>query len=96
MYTLCLLFLLFLCYSIIGWMIECLCVTYLEKRIVLDRGFLLGPYCPIYGCGGVLAHLLLTRYQEDPITLFILAAVGASILEYVTSYVMEKLFNAKW
>ena len=96
MYTLCLLFLLFLCYSIIGWMIECLCVTYLEKRIVLDRGFLLGPYCPIYGCGGVLAYLLLTRYQGDPITLFILAAVGASILEYVTSYFMEKIFKARW
>ena len=85
-----------LCYSIIGWMIECLCVTYLEKRIVLDRGFLLGPYCPIYGCGGVLAYLLLTRYQEDPITLFILAAVGASVLEYVTSYFMEKIFKARW
>ncbi len=96
MHTLCLLFLLFLCYSIIGWMIECLCVTYLEKRIVLDRGFLLGPYCPIYGCGGVLAYLLLTRYQEDPITLFILAAVGASVLEYVTSYFMEKIFKARW
>ena len=96
MHTLCLLFLLFLCYSIIGWMIECLCVTFLEKRIVLDRGFLLGPYCPIYGCGGVLAYLLLTRYQEDPITLFILAAVGASVLEYVTSYFMEKIFKARW
>ena len=96
MHILCLLFLLFLCYSIIGWMIECLCVTYLEKRIVLDRGFLLGPYCPIYGCGGVLAYLLLTRYQEDPITLFILAAVGASVLEYVTSYFMEKIFKARW
>ena len=77
-------------------MIECLCVTYLEKRIVLDRGFLLGPYCPIYGCGGVLAYLLLTRYQEDPITLFILTAVGASVLEYVTSYFMEKIFKARW
>ena len=96
MYTLCLLFLLFLCYSIIGWLIECLYVTYREKRLALDRGFLLGPYCPIYGCGGVLAHLILGRYQGDPIVLFILAVVGASILEYVTSYILEKIFKARW
>lgn len=96
MYTVCLVFLLFLCYAIIGWMIECLCVSFMNKKIVLDRGFLIGPYCPIYGYGGVFMYLFLTRYQNDSITLFILAAVGASILEYVTSYLMEKIFKARW
>ena len=96
LYKICLLFLLFICYSILGWMVECLAVSFEEKKITLDRGFLIGPYCPIYGYGGLIFYIFLTKYQDDLLTLFILAAVGASVLEYVTSYAMEKLFKARW
>ena len=75
---------------------ECAFCSYNQKKLVYDRGFLIGPYCPIYGWGGIAIYLLLSKYENDPITLFVLAAVGASVLEYVTSYLMEKMFKARW
>lgn len=75
---------------------ECAFCSYIQKKLVHDRGFLIGPYCPIYGWGGIAIYLLLGKYENDPITLFVLAAVGASVLEYVTSYLMEKMFKARW
>ncbi len=88
-------FLLFLIYSIIGWLIEVVNVSWIEKRFV-NRGFLMGPYCPIYGVGGLLSYLLLRKYLDDPLALFMMSILIFSILEYVTSYLMEKLFKARW
>lgn len=82
-------------YSIIGWAMEVVIVGIGTKKVV-NRGFLIGPYCPIYGSGSVLMILLLAKYKDDPITMFILAALICSILEYITSYIMEKLFKARW
>ncbi len=89
-------FLLFFSISIAGWCVETVFCSCWEKRLNLNRGFLIGPYIPIYGCGGLLAILLLNRYYDDPIVVFILALVAFSALEYFTSYIMEKLFNARW
>lgn len=88
-------FLLFIFYSFIGWIIEIINELITEKRYV-NRGFLIGPYCPIYGCGVILVILLLNRYLNDPVVLFIMAVVICSILEYFTSYIMEKIFKARW
>lgn len=88
-------FLLFLIYSIIGWLIEVVNVSWIEKRFV-NRGFLMGPYCPIYGVGGLLCYLLLRKYLDDSLALFMMSISIFSILEYVTSYLMEKLFKARW
>lgn len=96
LYNICFLFSLFIIYSVIGWISECIFCSIEWKKFVRNRGFLIGPYCPIYGFGGLCSYLILDKYYNDPITLFILAAVGASILEYVTSYCMEKLFKARW
>ncbi|MDD6223889.1 MAG: putative ABC transporter permease [bacterium] len=95
-YEICCVSFLFISYSFIGWILECICCTIEWRKFVCDRGFLIGPYCPIYGFGGVAVYLILSRYYYDPFTLFILAAVGASVLEYVTSYLMEILFKARW
>lgn len=89
------LFLLFLIYSCIGWLIEVTFVSIDSKRFV-NRGFLIGPYCPIYGTGGLAISILLKKYVNDYIVTFVLSAVIASILEYITSYIMEKLFKARW
>ena len=88
-------FLLFLIYSIIGWLIEVVNVSWIEKRFV-NRGFLMGPYCPIYGVGGLLSYLLLRKYLDDPLALFMMSILIFSVLEYVTSYLIEKLFKARW
>lgn len=67
-----------------------------ELKKFINRGFLIGPYCPIYGWGCILIILLLNKYTNDPLVLFIMAIVICSILEYFTSYFMEKLFKARW
>ena len=88
-------FLLFLIYSFIGWSIEVV-GKLIEKHRFINRGFLIGPICPIYGWGCLFMILLLTRYKGDPIVLFWMAILICSILEYFTSYFMEKLFHARW
>lgn len=88
-------FLLFISYSVIGWIMETVLKSIEYKKLV-NRGFLIGPYCPIYGCGALLMTFLLQGYAEDPIVLFVFNIIICSILEYFTSYVMEKIFKARW
>lgn len=88
-------FLLFISYSVIGWIMETILKTIEYKKFV-NRGFLIGPYCPIYGCGALLMTFLLQGYAEDPIVLFVFNIIICSILEYSTSYIMEKIFKARW
>ena len=87
--------LLFFIYSIGGWLMEVI-GKLIEKRKFVNRGFLIGPYCPIYGHGAILITILLQKYIDDPIALFIMGVVVCSILEYLTSYFMEKIFHARW
>ena len=89
------LFILFLIYSFIGWLLEVTCKL-IQKGKFINRGFLIGPWCPIYGTGCVLLTLLLDKYKTNPLLLFIMAIIICSILEYMTSYIMEKIFKARW
>ena len=88
-------FLAFLLYSFLGWGMEVLLTLFRDKKFV-DRGFLLGPYCPIYGYGCILIVLLLRNYTDNFLVLFILAMVICMALEYLTSYFMELIFKARW
>lgn len=85
----------FVIYSIIGWLMETTMVFIHTKKFI-NRGFLIGPYCPIYGFGAILMILYLTQYKDNILTVFILGAVTCSILEYLTSYFMELLFKTRW
>ncbi len=88
-------FILFIIYSILGWSLEVLLSLYEHKRFV-NRGFLIGPYCPIYGAGSILLTLLLTNYENNIIILFILSMVICGILEYFVSFILEKIFKLRW
>lgn len=88
-------FLYFFIYSFGGWVCECIYCSIPAKKFI-NRGFLYGPYCPIYGFGALLVTLLLDGYLSNPLLVFLLGMLLTSILEYVTSYVMEKLFHKKW
>lgn len=68
----------------------------IEKRKFVNRGFLIGPYCPIYGCGVVLITILLQKYHDDIPATFFLSILICGTLEYLTSYIMEKIFKARW
>ena len=87
-------YLLFWFFSILGWILEVVICSICDKRLV-NRGFLIGPYCPIYGFGSLIM-LFLTPYKDHLLTCFILALVLCSFLEYFASFLMEKLFKIRW
>ncbi len=87
-------FILFMLYSIFGWICEEI-VTFDSKKGFINRGFLLGPYCPIYGFSAIFMTLILNRFS-NLLAIFFLALIICSTVEYLSSYVMEKMFNARW
>ncbi len=88
-------FLVFIMYSIVGWVMEVI-ATYPDTKTFVNRGFLIGPYCPIYGWGYLIITLLLKKFMDEPIALFFLIVIVCSFVEYITSYLMEKMFHARW
>lgn len=87
--------LMFLLYSFLGWIMESIYCMIIDKKFV-NRGFMIGPVCPIYGVGCLLIIIFLKKYENDPIILFCMAVIVCSILEYFTSYIMEKIFKTRW
>ena len=87
--------LLFFTGAFLGWVMEVVCKLIQFGRFI-NRGFLIGPYCPIYGFGAVLVTALLTPFSASPPAVFVLAMAVCGTLEYLTSYSMEKLFHARW
>ncbi len=88
-------FLLFITYAFFGWLMEVICKLIQEKRFI-NRGFLIGPYCPIYGWGALAITILLKKYLDDPIALFFMSVIICSVIEYLTSYILEKKYHARW
>lgn len=85
----------FVLYSFLGWIWESCFVSFQNKRWI-NRGFLNGPFIPLYGFGATLIYMVIFPIQERPTYVFVIGMLFATVLEYVTSYVMEKLFHAKW
>jgi uncharacterized membrane protein len=87
---------LFFIYSIIGYLCEIFYCWFKNKYKFQDTGFLYGPYCPIYGFGALIIIFFLKRYENDMLILFITSMIYTSVLEYITSFLMEKIFGNKW
>lgn len=85
----------FITYAFLGWVLEVLYHLYKQKRFV-NRGFLNGPLCPIYGVTSVLLILFLTPVSENILYVFVGGAIIASLLELITGYLLEVFFNTKW
>lgn len=96
MYKIICCFMIFLVYSIIGYLCEITAVSLEQKKVVLSRGYLIGPIIPVFGFGGLLISCCLYEYQDNPLTLFILGTVYCCILEYITSFLMEKIYGLRW
>ena len=89
--------LIFFTYSIAGCCMEVFRIFFNPKyKKFVNRGFLIGPYLPIYGWGVIGITIFLRKYSNDILVLFFLSIVVCGILEYITSFSMEKLFNARW
>lgn len=86
----------FFFYSAVGWLFESIYCSIGEKKLI-NRGFLTGPICPIYGKGAlVMALLLYNPFRDKPMVVFFLGMVFCDMVEYASSFIMEKLFNARW
>ena len=85
----------FIIYAFLGWCTE---VSYaaLDTGKFVNRGFLNGPYCPVYGCGVVIVVAILTPLKSNLLILFIGSFFLTSVLEYVTGFILEKAFHNKW
>lgn len=87
-------FLIFVVYSFAGWVLEVILSLVYRKKFI-NRGFLVGPICPIYGTGAIALALLL-KPDESLVAIACVAMVGGAALEYSASFIMEKLFRVRW
>ncbi len=85
----------FFIFSICGWIYESTFVSIRTGKPV-NRGFLVGPMLPLYGTGATLVYLILRPVSHIPSLLYAAGMLVATILEYITSYLLEKIFHAKW
>ena len=90
--------LLFFAYALLGWCIE-VTLKYFQFHRFINRGFLTGPWLPIYGSGAVLITLAvdgLAPLESSIGTTFALSFVLCGTVEYLTSFVLEKRYHARW
>ena len=85
----------FFIYSFMGWALEVTCKLVTDRKFV-NRGFLLGPICPIYGYSMVVLTLLIGTGDKDILSIFLKSILVCASIEYVTSFVLEKMFKARW
>jgi uncharacterized membrane protein len=86
----------FFIYSFLGWIFECIVMSFEEKTIVTNRGFIRGPLCTIYGVGALGAYFLFQPIAHNRLMLFIMGAVVATLFEMLVGKLMMKLFGELW
>lgn len=86
---------LFFIYSFLGWLWET-CFVSLKNGKYVNRGFINGPFCTIYGFGALAVYLILKPVSDSILCLFFGGIVVATVLEYVTAVLMESIFHTSW
>ncbi len=95
MYQISLLFMKFILFSVIGYVAEMIFCAIIDKRIT-NRGFFCGPIIPIYGVGSLALIWILKPFMHNVFLVILLGMVVTGAIEYITSYVLEKIFHNKW
>ena len=85
----------FMFYAVVGWCVEVIYHAVTTGKFI-NRGFLNGPVCPIYGVGAVIVILLLTPLEENLLLLYAGSVLLTSVLEFMTGFVLEKIFHQRW
>lgn len=85
----------FMIYSMIGWLVESIYMSICNRKIT-NRGFAKGPFCPIYGFGGVLGYLILNPLQGKYIELYVAGAIIATMFEFIVGKLMLAVFGELW
>jgi len=85
----------FIIYSFTGWLIE---ITYMffTQGTFINRGFLYGPFCPVYGFGALILITFLKPRNQNVIWIFFASFILTSILEYFTGFLLETAFGKTW
>ncbi len=85
----------FFIYGFLGWCTEVAFAAFKEHHFV-NRGFLNGPICPIYGFGVSNVILFLTPFQDNLLLLYLVSTIVVTALEWLTGFLLEKLFHSRW
>lgn len=85
----------FFIYGFVGWCLESAIVS-LDQKMLVNRGFLRGPLLPLYGCGATVMLLVCLPVKYNPVLVYLCGMAGATVLEYVTGWLMETLFKTKY
>jgi len=85
----------FFMYSFLGWVMETCYVAIVDRKFV-NRGFVNGPVCTIYGFGALAVYFILKPFENNILILFIMGIIVPSILEYFTGWLMEIIFKTTW
>ena len=94
-YTICRYFVWYILYSVAGWILETLLYIFRDGKVV-KRGFLFGPLCPIYGAAALICNAALYGRVHNIGLIFLAGFFLCGALEYLTHFIMEKIFNAMW
>ncbi len=85
----------FFIYSFLGWVIETIYALFVQGCFV-KRGFLFGPFCPIYGFGAILLIITTKKLYKKPLLKFLIPAIAFTVFEYIVSLLLEMLFGLRW
>ena len=85
----------FLAYGMLGWLVESIYMSFCNKKLT-NRGFGRGPFCPIYGVGALTVFFVLKPYSDNLVLLFFMGSFFATILEYLTALLMQRIFGEVW
>lgn len=89
------LFLIFFIGCVLGWIFEEI-FYYVTEGVIENRGFLYGPYLPVYGLGAILIYLFLNRFKKWPLLVFLLSFIITGVVEYLTGLWMLRVYNRRW
>lgn len=85
----------FIIYSFLGWVMESVFRSIIEKKII-NTGFLKGPICPIYGIGAIIMFSFLDMFENNVFLLFLISLIVLTIWEYLVGVLLEKIFHTKY
>lgn len=86
----------FFVFSLLGYLLECVVLTYENRKLVFNRGFGHGPFCIIYGFGALGAVTLLSPIGGSMVKLYVASMVMATVMELITAAMMIRLFGYLW
>lgn len=85
----------FIVYSFLGWLVESIYMSFCNRKIT-NRGFMKGPFCPIYGFGALMAYFILRPLEGRHLLLYVTGAVMATVFEFLVAKALLKLFGEVW